>query len=73
MQESAFLNHRFEKQEFDSSKSMFDELSLPDQKAILIEALDHNLLYAPYSGIEDSDFGFSQEEKDLNKMFYSKI
>jgi adenine-specific DNA-methyltransferase len=70
MKSSSFLSHRVGLSAFDSNIQAFGELSILEQKSLLIEALDHNLLYAPYSSIEDSDFGFSKTEIDLNHEWY---
>jgi adenine-specific DNA-methyltransferase len=70
MKSSSFLSHRVGLSAFDSNIQAFGELSISEQKSLLIEALDHNLLYAPYSSIEDSDFGFSKTEIDLNHEWY---
>ena len=48
----------------------FALLELIEQKQLLIEILDKNLLYIPYSEIENNDYNFNQNEKELNRIFY---
>ena len=46
------------------------ENGLEKQKKLLTELLDKNQLYVNLSGIEDKDFGVSEEDKGLNRVFY---
>lgn len=70
MQEKAFLSYKVNPKIIDETKSDFESLSLKDQKRFLIEVLDKNMLYVPYSEIEDKTWGISAEDKALNKQFY---
>jgi hypothetical protein len=45
-------------------------MSLEDQKRFLIECLDKNLLYVPYSEIDNAEFGISESDKIINNQFY---
>ncbi len=47
------------------------ENGLHKQKQLLMELLDKNQLYVNLSEIEDADFGISEEDKRLNKAFYT--
>lgn len=71
MQERAFLSYQLDPQAFEAGKGDFAELSLEDQKRFLIEVLDKNMLYVPYSEIEDEDYAVSSEEKAINRQFFS--
>lgn len=71
MQATGFLSWKFKPQDIDENIKEFSELSLDDQKRFLIECLDKNLLYVPYSEINNEEFGISQNDKSLNSDFYS--
>ena len=49
----------------------FNDLSLEDQKRFLIECLDKNMLYIPYSDIDDEGFTLSENDKQLTRQFYA--
>lgn len=68
--ENAFINFSLDEAAFSKNSEAFSELNLEDQKKILIEILDKNLLYIPVSEMEDAQFGISDSEKILNKAFY---
>jgi adenine-specific DNA-methyltransferase len=70
MQEHAFLSYKVNPADIDSEKASFDELTLNQQKQLLIELLDKNQLYVNYSEIEDEDYGISNEEQKQNHQFY---
>lgn len=70
MQELAFISYNVPIQSINEQYSLFEELNLDDQKRFLIEILDKNLLYVPYSHINDGDFQVSDKDKKLNKIFY---
>ena len=68
MQEKAFLSYRM-----DSKKiADFTILSFDDQKRILIEVMDKNMLYVPASEIDDVTYGISDEDKKLNCQFFGQ-
>jgi adenine-specific DNA-methyltransferase len=73
MQATGFLSWKVKPQEIDENISDFAELTLDDQKRFLIECLDKNLLYVPYSEINNQEFGISEDEKNLNSDFYSIV
>ena len=50
----------------------FEQLTIDDQKRFLIECLDKNLLYIPYSDMNSSDYQMSENDKNLTKEFYKK-
>jgi adenine-specific DNA-methyltransferase len=70
MQTMGFLSWKIKPLEVNKNISDFTELFLDDQKRFLIECLDKNLLYVPYSEINNKEFGISEEEKGLNSDFY---
>lgn len=69
MQKNAFLDYRV-----DFARAVADEdfvsLSLDDKKKILLQCLDNNLSYVPFSEIKDSEFGISDEMIEANEALY---
>jgi len=49
-----------------------EENGLEKQKKLLAELLDKNQLYVNLSEIDDSDFGVSEKDKKLNRLFYGE-
>ena len=70
IQETGFLSWKVNPQEIDISAEDFTQMSLEDQKRFLIECLDKNLLYVPYSEIDNTEFGISESDKIINNQFY---
>lgn len=58
--------------EIDDGKMYFTDLSLKDQKKLLINILDKNQLYVNYSDIDDEDYCVSDDDKKFNHNFYNK-
>jgi adenine-specific DNA-methyltransferase len=71
MKERAFLSYKVNPSEIDKNADDFSKLSLEDQKKFLMAVLDKNMLYVPYSEIEDKVYKISKEDKSLNEQFYS--
>lgn len=72
IQEKAFLSYRFTDERFKAKILEFDELDLNEQKQILAEILDKNLLYLSYSEMEDAKFKISKKDIKVNDNFYGK-
>jgi adenine-specific DNA-methyltransferase len=72
IQVTAFLSYQFDKKTFNERLEAFKTAPIEDMKQYLIEVLDKNQLYVNYSEINDETFNVSQEDKELNKQFYSK-
>ena len=70
MQERAFLSYKINPKTVDANKSEFETLSFEDQQRCLVEVLDKNMLYVPYSEIADVTYNVSDEEKTLNRQFF---
>lgn len=70
MQNKAFISYKLDIQKVNQHIDQFKMLDLIDQKRFLIEILDKNFMYTPYTEIEDSDYKFSDEEKKINHNFY---
>jgi len=71
MQDHAFLSYKLDPKTFDASKSEFASLAFEDQQRFLAEVLDKNLLYVPYSEIDDASYAVSEEDKKLNRQFFN--
>jgi len=70
MQETGFLSWKVNPKEIDANADDFTTLAIEDQKRFLIECLDKNLLYIPYSEIDNAEFGISESDKKINNQFY---
>jgi len=73
--ENSFLNWYMNKESPEDAVDDFiaiglEENGLDKQKKLLAEHLDKNQLYVNLSEIDDEDFGVSEEDKTLNRVFY---
>lgn len=64
------LNYEVDFDKFTNTKKEFEELTLEEQKEVLIRVLDNNQLYVNYSDIEDSTYHFTEDEIAFNHSFY---
>ena len=71
VKKSSFLSYRVDRKKL--NKEEFNNLSLLDQKQLLIELIDQNNLYVNYSDIDDADNEITEKEKELNKQFYKEV
>ena len=71
MQEQAFLSYKVDYAHFDEHAEEFAQLSLADQKRFLLQVLDKNQLYVNLSEMDDADYDVSEQDKHLNRQFYS--
>lgn len=72
IQETGFLSWKVDPKTINDNAKDFSELSLDDAKRFLIECLDKNLLYVPYSEIDNKEYGISDNDKNVNNKFYGK-
>ncbi len=70
MKNYGFLLHNVRVKEFDKNINEFKKLELEKQKEVLIETLNMNMLYVPLSDIEDMKYHISDDDIELNKVFY---
>ena len=70
MKAKSFLNYNVDIAKQDEAIEEFKQLSLDQQKEILVGLLDKNQLYVNLSEMNDKDFEVSEEDKRLNQMFY---
>lgn len=68
--QSSFLSYRVDPKKIKETE--FKQLSLAEQKQILSEIIDNNNLYVNLSDIDDITYRISENEKKLNKEFYSE-
>lgn len=71
MQQTGFLSWKVEPKDIDNKASDIADLSVDDTKRFLRESIDNNMLYVPYSEIDNAEFGISEKDKQLNRQFYS--
>lgn len=69
IKQNGFLTHKVDLAKLD--KNEFIKLPEEEQRSLLIEILDANHLYVNLNDIEDARFKVSEEDKRLNKQFYS--
>ena len=72
MQETGYLSYQIKAKDIDVNADDFKALSLDDQKRFLIESLDKNLLYIPFSEIDNEEYDINDEDKRLTREFYKK-
>ena len=72
MQETGFLSYQIKAKDINIDADEFKDLSIDDQKRFLIECLDKNLLYIPFSEIDNEEYNISDEDKRLTREFYKK-
>lgn len=72
MKETGYLNYKINISTIDENVESFDALDLEDQKRFLIECLDKNLLYIPFSDMDSEEYFISEDDKRLTKEFYKK-
>lgn len=70
MKERSFLNYNIDIKAQDAHLEDFKALSIDQQKQHLVELLDKNQLYVPISAINNTQYGVTEEEKNLTKAFY---
>jgi len=72
MKATGYLNYKIDVAIIDANAADFEALSIDNQKLFLIECLDKNLLYVPFSDIDSEEYNISDEDKRLTKEFYKK-
>lgn len=72
MQERAFLSFKINPKQIDDTAKEFEQLSIENQKHFLIDLLDKNMLYIPYSEIKDDTYSVGKEDIELNTKFYNQ-
>lgn len=70
MKKKAHISYKVDMKSIDENADEYLDLSLDNQKIFLLEVLDKNLMYAPFSEIDDVEYGVSEADKRLNRQFY---
>ncbi len=70
MQNKSQLSYKIDVKTINATVDDFKLLSLEEQKQFLLEVIDKNQLYVNYTEIDDVDYQCSEEEKNLNNIFY---
>jgi adenine-specific DNA-methyltransferase len=68
---NGFVSYDVEQSIFEGEVVELKRQDLETQKKVLIRLLDLNFLYIPFSEMEDKSFKISEQEKKLNRLFYS--
>lgn len=71
--ENGFLSYRVDKRLFDRNIEEFKELTLEEQKRILLDCLEVNDLYVNYSEIKDEQYAIHSDEIAINQKFYGDL
>lgn len=73
MQATGYLNYKINISVIDENTADFNALTVEDQKRFLIECLDKNMLYVPFSDMESEEYVINENDKRLTKEFYKRI
>ncbi len=68
-----FVSYRIKEVPFDMLQNEISGLPIDEKKKFVKEILDKNLLYLPYSEIDDKDFNIDSNTKKLNHQFYRHV
>jgi adenine-specific DNA-methyltransferase len=70
MQDRAFLSYRTTSVMKAATKVNIKELDKIEFRTFLLEMLDHNMLYVPYSEIDDEQYGLDNKTRSINKKMF---
>lgn len=70
---TGFISSKVCPKDIDNNVDEFCELSLEEQKYLLMELLDKNLLYINYCDIDDEEFAISDNDKAFTRSFYGEV
>jgi len=70
MQERAFLSYRANSVIDSLTEASFSGLDKKEFKTFLLEILDQNMLYVPFSEIADEQFGIDKKTQELNRRMF---
>jgi len=71
IRDTGFVSYRVRPEDFKVKD--FTDLSLEDQKRLLMETLDKNLLYVNLYDIDDADYQVSDDDKAFTHSFYGEL
>lgn len=70
MLDNAFISERIDISKFKDDVEEFKKLNVEEQRAILMDSLDKNMLYINYSEMNDDSYTISDNDKKFNQSFY---
>lgn len=70
MQKTGFISNKVNPKDIDTAANDFQSLSMENQKRLLLELLDKNLLYVNLCDIDDEEFKISDNDKAFTRSFY---
>ena len=71
MQERAFLSHRATSIVQSSTTENLNSLNKQEFATFLLEILDHNMLYVPFTEIDDEQYGIDEVTRNINKKMFN--
>ncbi len=72
IEEHGYLSWKLDLQALHSTQAEFTALPLEQQKTLLLESLDKNMLYVPLSEANSSEFALNETDRTLNRAFYTQ-
>ncbi|MBQ7024035.1 MAG: hypothetical protein IJN29_10655 [Akkermansia sp.] len=72
METHGYLNWKLDIATLNETAADFAALPLAQQKALLLEILDKNMLYVPLSEADSNEFSLNEADRALNKAFYKQ-
>ncbi len=66
----AFISYQIKPEKIESNIKDYQALTFENQKKFLLEILDKNMLYVPFSEIDDKTHQVADDVKKLNKKFF---
>ena len=72
IEEHGYLSWKLDLQALHNTQAEFAALPLEQQKTLLLESLDKNMLYVPLSEADSSEFTLSETDRTLNRAFYTQ-
>ncbi len=73
MREKAFLDYRYDLLKELKGDKEFTDLDFSEQQRILIDILDKNQMYIPYTEIEDITYNLDQNDINRSHDFYKNV
>lgn len=70
MQKTGFISNKVNPKDIDANAEDFQSLKTDDQKRLLFELLDKNLLYVNLCDMDDEEFKISDCDKEFTRSFY---
>ena len=72
MEKTGSISCKVNPKDISDNVSEFEELSLDEQKRLLMNLLDMNMLYVNYCDIDDEEYKISDTDKSFTRSFYGE-